>query len=400
MNKFKQYYSRYISEAAPLTHLEHIEDLIIIDGYEGLLSAIKFLRQNLEVLKGNDNMIVQGKMDGAPAIIAGTDPKNGKFFVATKSLFNKIPKINYTNADIDNNHDSGVGPKLKLALEELPKLKFNGILQGDMLFDKSILKVETISGKKYVTFRPNTITYAVPYESALAKKIMKANIGIAWHTTYTGTDINDLSASFRININSHKEVPTIFNTDTNLHISSPLISGAEYEDIMNKIIEVENYGKKFNQDELSYLSNHKIDIMAYINSKVRLGSTVSDTMVTGFFDYINQKVEKEKEKLKTDKAKQSKEDAKKQQQQQIRQYAGTLWHVFIIHQKIQSIKSIIISKLNNIKSMDTFVETPEGYKVTTPEGYVAIDKLQDGAIKLVDRLEFSRNNFNIMKNWS
>ena len=399
MNKFESWL-KTLNEGVQLTHLEHIEDLLIIDGKEGLKTAIEFLKSNLDVLHGSSNLTIQGKMDGAPAIIAGIDPENGKFFVATKSLFNKVPKINYTEEDIAANHEGGVSDKLKIALAELPKLGIKGIIQGDMLFDRSILKKEKINGEEYITFRPNTITYAVPADSELASKILRAKIGMAWHTTYTGTSITDLSASFKIDISTHKSTPAVFDTDTNLKIENPLISDAEYQDMLSVITKIESDGNKFNDDDLDYISKYKNDILAYINSKVKEGSTVSDSMVKGLFDYINSKFEKEKAKLKTPKGIEGKEAQKKEMSNDIRKVAGTLWFVLKTHQQIQEIKSAIISKLDNISKMSTFIETDSGYKVTTPEGYVAIDKLEGGAVKLVDRLEFSKNNFNIMKNWN
>lgn len=395
---FKNYLDE-LNEKVQLTHLEHIEDLVILDGVRGANTAIKFLRDNIKVLSGNSNLVVQGKMDGAPAIIAGTDPVNGKFFVATKSLFNKTPKINYTNDDIDANHGGGVGDKLKIALAELPKLGFKGILQGDMLFDKSIVQKETIDGVKYITFRPNTITYAVPADSEMAKTVQKANIGMAWHTTYTGDSIENLSASFKIDISSHKNVSTIFNTDTNLDIDEVLLSKEEVQAMEYKLQELESEISKFTKKDLQVIADYKIDILAYINSKVKQGTTVKDSMIKGLFDHINAKFEKERSKLKSEKGKAKKDLQKKEFSMNIREVAGTLHYALKFHLEIQKIKNTLVKELDKIKSMDTFVETPDGYKVTTPEGYVAIDTLQGGAVKLVDRLEFSKNNFNIMKKW-
>lgn len=389
----------FLNEEVKLTHLEHIEDLIIIDGINGAKTAIQFLRENINVLTGTSDLVIQGKMDGAPAIIAGTNPENGKFFVATKSLFNKTPKINYTNEDIETNHEGNLVEKLKIALAELPKLQFKGILQGDMLFDQSILRRESIDGIKYVTFRPNTITYAVPEDSELAKKILKAKIGMAWHTTYTGTKIENLSANFHIDISSHKETPDIFNTDTNLKINNILMSEDEANEMNSKLNELEKDLKNFSKEDLLIIRNNKEIILTYINSKVREGETVNNSMVKGMFDFINTKFEKEKLKLKSDAGKDKKDLAKKEKDLEFREIAGTLWYVLKFHIEIQNIKNKLVKLLDNVKSMETFVETPEGYKVTTPEGYVAIDKLKGGAVKLVDRLEFSKNNFNIIKNW-
>lgn len=398
MIDFKQYLINQLDEKVKLTHLEHPEDLLIISGHQGGLDALDFLRTNTEALKGNSSVVVQGKMDGAPAIIAGINPENNKFFVATKSLFNKTPKINYTHDDITNNHSGGVVDKLRVALDHLPSLGFKGILQGDMLFDKSLVKKETIHGVKYITFRPNTITYAVPADSDLAKDILKAKIGMAWHTTYVGKTIADLGAEFRIDISTHVKTSVVFNTDTNLDLKDVYLSDSSYKSIMKSIDDLGKELSKFNKEELEYLSSHSTEILTYINSKVREGETVSKSMVKGLFDFINKKYDKAKDKLKSEKGKEKKEAQKLEKSTDIRKVAGTLWYVLEFHQEIQFIKIKLVKHLEKLGRYKEFIETDKGYDVTTPEGFVAIS--MKGAVKLVDRLEFSANNFNIMKKWS
>ncbi|HIO43601.1 MAG TPA: hypothetical protein EYN33_06250, partial [Gammaproteobacteria bacterium] len=200
-----------------LTHLEHVEDAIFDFGISGAKEALKILDNVAHSLEGHSkrSVNIQAKVDGAPAIIAGINPENGKFFVGSKSLFNKTPKINYTNADVDRNHKGGLADKLKVALKEFPKMKLKGIYQGDFMFTPEDLKKETIDGEKYITFTPNTITYAVPHDSDLAKTILKSKAGVIWHTTYTGDTIANLSAQFNININSFKKQSSVWFTDTN-----------------------------------------------------------------------------------------------------------------------------------------------------------------------------------------
>lgn len=386
-------------EAIQLTHLEHIEDLPITDGIDGIKASIQFLKDNVDILKGHGNAEVFRKVDGSPSLVFGINPENGKYFVATKSLFNKVPKINYTPEDIDTNHESGVKDTLKIALEYLPLLGEKGIIQGDVLFTSDMLKTETIDGVKYTTFRPNTITYAVPYDSALAKTIRQAKIGVAWHTTYHGTKIENISASFKIDI-KHKKHVNVYSTTTKLPVSpEALFSPKDYEEIMSKISEVESEASKFKETDFDIITKYKVDILVYINSFVRKGESVSSGMVRGLFDYIENKYQKAIDSVKTDKSKEAKKVELESIKTEIRSIAGTLWYVFLYHQKIQDIKTIIIRKLDLIKTLDTFVLTTDGYKVTTPEGYVVVDKLTGGAVKLVDRLEFSTNNFNILKTW-
>ena len=146
-------------------------------------------------------------------VFCGTNPDNGRFFVGTKSIFNKTPKINYTNADIDRNHSGGLADKLKESLKHLKKLNIKGILQGDLLFGSGDLSTQDIDGEKYVTFTPNTITYAVQEGSNLAKTIKKSKIGIVFHTKYTGKSMSELKASFNVSKSDFGSASGVFAVD-------------------------------------------------------------------------------------------------------------------------------------------------------------------------------------------
>ena len=192
MFSFKGY-----SSSGTNTHLEHLEDSIINDGATGGRNAIAFLKSLRQMLSASTSkkVNVTVKWDGAPAIICGTNPENGKFFVGTKSVFNKTPKINYTSADIARNHPGGVGSKLQVALRELKKLGIRGILQGDCLFTGEDKKITSIDGQSMITFTPNTITYAMPVDSPVGRQIARARMGIVFHTSYSGKTMDSLSAS-------------------------------------------------------------------------------------------------------------------------------------------------------------------------------------------------------------
>ena len=196
------------------THLEHLEDEIINGGMAGAKTALLFLNSLTDMLSGSSTskLTVTTKWDGAPAVFAGINPENGKFFVATKSLFNKVPKINYTNADIKSNHGTeGPVNKLKVALKYLPELNMDGIYQGDIMFTKEDLEQENIDGVTSLTFTPNTITYAVPDDSDLASTIRKSKIGVVWHTTYKGSTIADLSASFGVDASKFTKTKNVWS---------------------------------------------------------------------------------------------------------------------------------------------------------------------------------------------
>jgi len=172
------------------THLEHIEDIVITDGHEGGRAVVEFFRGLLLTLKGTSSEAVKVsvKWDGAPAVVCGINPDNGKFFVGTKSVFAKAAKVNYTKKDIANNHGTDdLGQKLLKCLVHLKKLGMTGVYQGDLLFTDEDITRKNIDGKPNLTFTPNTITYAVPEQSDLGRQIDRAKVGIIFtpHTWAT-----------------------------------------------------------------------------------------------------------------------------------------------------------------------------------------------------------------------
>ena len=201
-------FNQYLTEDATKNlHLEHLEDLVFLYGIDGVRSGINFIQSIRDMLSGNTNKKVDlhVKWDGAPAVFAGTDPADGKFFVGTKGVFAKNAKLVKSNADIKKyGYSGGLADKLKVALKELPKIGINGVIQGDMMFTKDDLDTQDIDGESYITFQPNTIVYAVPVNSEMAKKIKAAKMGVVWHTTYTGDSLPEMSASIGVNIAGFK----------------------------------------------------------------------------------------------------------------------------------------------------------------------------------------------------
>ena len=195
-------------------HLEHLEDEIINYGVDGGRAAINFLRSLRDMLAGASrssvNMTV--KWDGAPAIFAGIDPEDGKFFVAKKSVFNVNPKLYKTDAEIDTDLSGALVGKFKVALSELSKLGIKDVLQGDLMFTDDV-ETTKIEGESYYTFQPNTIVYAVPLDSKLGKIIRRAKIGIVWHTTYTGDALQDMKAKFGVNISGLNTPTSVWMDD-------------------------------------------------------------------------------------------------------------------------------------------------------------------------------------------
>lgn len=405
-------FSEYITEAkeGKNVHLEHLEDNVLNNGVSGAREAINFLRSLRNMLAGHSDVKVNvtTKWDGSPAIFAGINPENGKFFVGTKSVFNKNAKLNYTDADIDENHPSeGLNDKLKIALAYLPKLNIKGILQGDMMFTKSDLKPETIDGEEYITFQPNTIVYAVPADTKLAKMMIAAQLGVVFHTSYVGKDIENMKASFNIDIGHLTSTKDVWFRDASFTDASGSATFTEKEtaDLTSILSQA---GRLFNTipaltlNKIASSETYLMQIKTYNNTKVREGQEIRDTRahVNGLMKWVEDKLNKEISAAKKEETKQKRIKEKTEVMRFYRTNAIQLKNIFDLMNMIIEAKLMIIRKLETIRSIGTFVRTDGGFRITAPEGFVAVDKIKGNALKLVDRLEFSHQNFNVAKNWS
>lgn len=404
-------FTSYLVEAKN-THMEHLEDNILNAGVDGTRQSIDYLRNLRDMLagksKGKINVTV--KWDGAPAVFAGTDPSDGKFFVAKKGIFNKNPKVYKTNADIDADTSGDLNTKLKLALAELSKLDIKGVIQGDFLYSSEDIKTVDIDGESYITFHPNTIVYAIPKKSKLAQQIIASRIGVVWHTTYRGDSFESMSASFGKEIaSSLKTTKTVWSVDALYRDLSGTATFTEAE--TKQVTDVLSAaGKVFNtvkRDTIHGITDNEellVLTKTYINTYVRAGEAIKNTsaFVDGLIGYINTKYKKDEDKLKTEKAK----EVVRQKKKNIMGYfANTpkaqIVALFDLYNLIVQAKLMIVRKLDKAKSIGTFLRTADGYKVTEQEGFVAIDHVGKNAVKLVDRLQFSNANFSpdIIKGW-
>jgi hypothetical protein len=407
--KFKEFLTE--AKEGKNVHLEHIEDEVLNRGVNGARDAINFLRSLRDMLAGNSesNVNLTTKWDGAPAIFAGINPENGKFFVGTKSVFNANAKLNYTDEDIDNNHPNpGLNDKLKVALRYLPKLGIKGVLQGDMMFTKGDIKKQVIDGTSYITFQPNTIVYAVPSGSKLASAMLAAQLGVVFHTSYTGKKLADMKASFNIDINHLTNTKDVWFRDAYFVDASGTATFTEQETKqINGILA--DAGRLF--QTINPLTLNRIaasdTILTYIktfnNTKVRSGEAIKDTKLhtVQLIRWIEDKLNKEILAAKMEKTKQKKQQEKNELMRFFRQNAGELRKIFDLQNDIVDSKNMIIGKLQQLRQVTgSFLKTDDGFKVTNPEGFVAVDRLKGNAVKLVDRLEFSLANFTAAKNWS
>ena len=390
------------------THLEHLEDDIINRGSSGGVNAINFLKSVRDMLAGNSGAKINTtvKWDGAPAIICGVNPENGKFFVGTKSVFNKTPKINYTTADIRQNHSGAVAQKLSVCLNHLSSLNIKQILQGDLLFTND-KKMAAIRGEKMITFTPNTITYAVQANSNVGKKIARAKMGIVFHTMYTGRDMKSLSASFG-NVRGAGN-------------SRVWVASASYKDDSGSITFTKTELNTFNAqlrmaegslsraskvlDEMTSRASDPLSVgfrlKAFFNHYIRnnKGSMAKVKVLQDMFrDYYENVLKTEIDQRKTEKAKQKYRDILANGLKFINQNKSGLYMAIASHVTLGNAKNTLIQKMNQIQQIGHYIKTGTGYRVTAPEGYVAVDRVA-GAVKIVDRLEFSRANFTLPKGW-
>jgi hypothetical protein len=396
------------------THLEHLEDEIINNGTKGAKTAIAFLKSIKQMLQGGKGgSSISVKWDGAPAIFCGINPENGKFFVATKSLFNVTPKINYTNADIKRNHSGALADKLIAALKYFPKLGIRGILQGDLLFTSGDKKTATVDGQESIIFTPNTITYAVPkvksgflgFGASLYKNINKAKIGIIFHTSYSGKTIKTLSATFGANVKSLSKNSNIFFDDASYKQSADPGFNPQEETAFDNILRMAEGSAHKAGAFIDKIKKDKgplslgVQLKTFFNTYIREGTPITNTkaLANNFEVYFIEKLQKEIDGKKTQAAKQKYEEIREKGMKILRADREGLYFAIATYITFQSAKAVLMRKLNNIQSIGSFLRTKNGFKVTNPEGYVAIKK--SGAVKLVDRLEFSRANFNMAKNW-
>ena len=395
-------------------HLEHLEDEIINNGVAGGRAAINFLQSLRDMLAGSArssiNMTV--KWDGAPAIFAGIDPSDGKFFVAKKSVFNVNPKLYKTNQEIDDDLSGTLNEKFKVALKEFSKLGIKGVIQGDLMFTNDISK-ETIEGVSYYTFQPNTIVYAVPVDSDLGRVMNKANIGVVWHTTYTGSSLPEMKASFGVDISKLSKPTSVWMDDaTYKDVSGRATFTQKETDAVTKILS--QTGRTFQKinapllRQFLNLQNSMTGVLSgaslktYNNSKVRAGEIIKNPKqhAAGYVKWVENSIQKQIDKVKSDKGKEKYTNMQKEYVRDFKKHVNNLTQIITFQNLLVDAKMQIVKKLNSVKGLtDTFIRTDNGYKVTNPEGYVAIDRVGGTAVKLVDRMEFSFNNFTAIKAW-
>ena len=389
------------------THLEHLEDNILNGGAQGGKESVAFLRSLGDMLdQGAADTRVTVKWDGAPAIICGVNPDNQRFFVGTKSVFNKVsPKIAYSQEDVESMYPPGqLAEKLKDAYQYLSQLSIPGVVQGDLLFTDDKYEAN-IGGDNCIAFQPNTIVYAVPKDSDIGKKIDEAKFGIVFHTSYSGRSLDAMSASFGdINIQGNANV-FVTSSDFKNASGEANMSLAEktiYTNLVNKTEGSLKQASRFlDMMKENNMNKFTLNIMfkTFFNRYIREGRTLVGARNTAndFAQYFSNALDKE---IATKKMKATKDkylELKNRGLKFISDNQQAIYMTVASYMNLQAAKNFMIRKLQKVNTFGTFLRTPDGYRVTAPEGFVAIRSGQ--ALKLVDRLEFSRANFTADKNW-
>jgi len=404
-----------MANVTQLKHLEHLEDEMLNYGVEGCKAAVGFL-QELRKMLGCDNSTgyMQTKWDGAPSIVCGKDPANGLFFVGTKSVFNKTePKICYTESDVDNfGYKGDLAEKLKMSLQYFRNIGITGVIQGDLMFTASTVKKESVHGEKLYTFRPNTITYGIPIDHDIGKRISKAKIGVVFHTHYRGErdgyDLSTMSAraGAATNFKDNSDVAVI-NNDTPMHKVG--LNHSEEMKFDKHVSDIEAMCKKCGDflDELvtntGSTGDEKWHVASYLkpffNAEIKAARTISnaDTAFENLYNFYYDKTTAMLDKIKTASTKAQKSKLVHNSQNYLRDNVYKFKSMLNLYKELQIVKQMVIDKLDHLETFKTFAQTDKGYKVTGPEGYVL--HRNGDMIKFVNRLEFSYINFTLAKQW-
>ena len=398
-----------MERATKNTHLNHLEDNVFLGGIDGTRDSIHFLQSFRDLLQGRSTRKVNTsvKWDGAPALWIGPHPDNGKMMIAKKSLFNKTPLFYQSVLEIKMSKDLSdeLKKKFTMAFKLYENVSMSNILQGDFLFDSDDLKTTRIDGVEYVTFHPNTIAYSVPADSDLGQKLKRMKMGIVFHTTYTGSSIESLSARAGVNLPKAPDGVWQIDADYKDMQGSASMTKTETALIDRGLSELGTHFRLVSKQTMEALNDPVIAALCttYTNAFIRANKTPTpEEAAAGLGPYITGKFKTEIDKLKTPAGKQRRMDAMKAVMAPLARIPGhELVSVFHLYYGLQKVKNLIIKKLSSSGFIKTFLKTRDGWKVTGQEGYVATDSLGKNSVKLVDRLEFSYANFSddVIKGW-
>ena len=394
-------------------HLEHLEDELINYGYGGYVASKDLIQNFLDELGGRPtgNVTVTTKWDGAPAVVCGIDPESKQFFVGTKSVFNKKePKVNFTEEDIDKNHGEipDLAKKLKYCLKYFAELNIKGIIQGDLLFTDEDVVTKNIDGERYYTATPNTLTYAWPADSDLGKAVNSAKIGAVFHTYYSGTGpINTLNAGFGVSQFNLKSTSNVFLASATMdNISAKSGLTAAEERTLKSVIAVAERNASAAKPFIEMVAHEATKqftlgytMKRFTNSYVKEGQKINNVnvFITKFEAAYKKSLVEKVESLKSEKSKNEYRDKLASGLQFLEDNKRAFKAFIVIYNSFTNAKNLINNKLAGLSDTKVFLRSGDNFVVTKPEGFVAI--VDGKAVKIVDRLEFSRANFTLEKSW-
>ena len=390
------------------THLEHLEDDILNRGSGGGFNVVNFLTAFGHQLSDGKSpfLSISTKWDGAPAIICGKDPVNHRFFVGTKSVFNKVnPKVCYDDTDIDRYYQAEIlRNKLKTCLKYLSKTGISGVMQGDLLFTEEDKQFGKIGDDIHITFQPNAITYAVNALSDKGRRIDRAKLGIVFHTLYFGETLQDMKAVFNTNWQLHT-----INTDDDIFIANANFTdesglskfsvrdAAKYDAIINRakgslkrasnfLNVIQKYGEtKFVMSAI---------FKQFFNNRIRTGKGIKNTtkVASEFALYYSGKMNEEIDKKKTEKGKEKYRVMKKAGLSFIAKYETDIYFTVASYISLRDAKKMVIDQLSKANGIKTFVDK----NPCKPEGFVVSYK--GSTLKFVDD-DFRKANITVVKSW-
>ena len=390
------------------THLEHLEDDILNSGSGGGFNVVNFLTAFGHQLSDGKSayLSISTKWDGAPAIICGRDPVNHRFFVGTKSVFNKVnPKVCYDDTDIDRYYQAEIlRNKLKTCLKYLSKTGISGVMQGDLLFTEEDKQFGKIGDNIHITFQPNAITYAVNALSDKGRRIDRAKLGIVFHTLYFGETLQDMKAVFNTNWQLHT-----INTDDDIFIANANFTdeaglskfsvrdAAKYDAIINRAKGSLKRASNF-LDVIQKYGETKFVMSAifkqFFNNRIRTGKGIKNTtkVASEFALYYSGKMDEEIDKKKTEKGKEKYRVMKKAGLSFIAKYETDIYFTVASYISLRDAKKMVIDQLSKANGIKTFVDK----NPCKPEGFVVSYK--GSTLKFVDD-DFRKANITVVKSW-
>lgn len=376
-------------------HIKHVDELL----YDGRF-AVKKIYDIMSYVKNQltGNVSVNSKYhttlkyDGSVAIILGTDPDDGNFFVAKKSFFNKTPVLYKSFSDIDNSiDDPDLALKLKYAFKYLQGLNLSGIYQCDLLYIRPMLKLQDIDNTEYVTFHSNVLLYGIPKNSSLGREALNSKIGVVFHTKYEGSTFFALNANYHaqsiINIRSTPDVVVLPNQTSSTGFKFDADEMAQYNKCLNNLTRLySKIDKDFLDNTVRHPEIHKL-LLSFDNKMIKIGKSPDPrTRFQYLMDYM--KSLKMPESIVSS----------------VNNNRLSFQVLFEMYNTISKCKSILIKAFDRTSDIGTFLMTPRTIKKAEHEGLVVSDKTGT-VVKIVNRNVFSHANFNAddnlyLRGWS